>query len=133
MGLTIHYKLKAKGTAANAHNLVTALHQAALDLPFKEVGNIVDVSGDECDFDRRGPDDPLRWLLIQAQGSVSLSQLPGESEYSSRRVSPTRLPLTTNPGVAIEPGIEIVRRLNKVSRWCVVRHKTGVNKSDCGV
>ena len=103
MGLTIHYKLKAKGTAASARKLVTALHQAAHDLPFKEVGTLVDVSGDECDFDRRGSDDPLRWLLIQAQGSVSLSHLPGESEYSSRRVAPTRLiAFTAWPGEGCE-------------------------------
>jgi len=82
MGLTIHYQLKAKGSEAQARKLVEALHQTAHDLPFKEVGDIVDLSGDECDFDKRDKDDPLRWLLIQSQGSVSLSHLPGESEYS---------------------------------------------------
>jgi len=103
MGLTLHYQLKASGTAAVARKLVAALHQAAHDLPFKEVGSLVDLAGAQCDYNQRGQDDPLRWLLIQAQGSVSLSHLPGESDYSSRRVSPTRLiAFTTWPGEGCE-------------------------------
>ncbi len=103
MGLTIHYKLKAKGTDATARKLVEALHQAAHDLPFKEVGDIVNLSGDECDYDKRVREDPLRWLLIQAQGSVNLKHLPGESEYSSRRVSPLRMiAFTAWPGEGCE-------------------------------
>jgi len=48
MGLTIHYKLKTKGTAAASRKLVEALHQQAHDLPFKEVGDLVDLAGDGC-------------------------------------------------------------------------------------
>jgi hypothetical protein len=103
MGLTIHYKLKAKGSEAKARKLIEQLHQQAHDLPFKEVGDLVDLAGDECDFDQRAKDDPLRWLLIQSQGSVSLSHLPGESKYSSRRVSPTRMiAFTAWPGEGCE-------------------------------
>jgi hypothetical protein len=103
MGLTIHYQLKAKGSEAKARKLIAALHQQAHDLPFKEVGDIVDLAGDECDYNQRDKDDPLRWLLIQSQGSVSLSHLPGESEYSSRRVSPTRMiAFTAWPGEGCE-------------------------------
>ena len=103
MGLTIHYKLKAGGTAATTRKLVETLHQAAHDLPFEEVGDLVDLAGDQCNYDRRDKDDPLRWLLIQSQGSVSLSHLPGESEYSSRRVSPTRMiAFTAWPGEGCE-------------------------------
>jgi len=103
MGLTIHYSLKAIGSEAQARKLIEQLHQKARDLPFKEVGELVDLSGGQCDFDQRDKEDPLRWLLIQAQGSVSLAQLPGESEYSSRRVSPTRLiAFTAWPGEGCE-------------------------------
>jgi hypothetical protein len=103
MGLTIHYKLKAKGTAVAARKLVEALHQQVHDLPFKEAGDLVDLAGEECNYDKRDKDDPLRWLLIQSQGSVSLSHLPGESEYSSRRVSPTRMiAFTAWPGEGCE-------------------------------
>jgi len=72
MGLTIHYKLKAKGSDAQARKLIEQLHQTAHDLPFKEVGDIVDLSGDECDFDKRDKDDPLRWLVCQSSGSLRL-------------------------------------------------------------
>ena len=103
MGLTIHYTLKAKGSNVSARKLVAALHQAALDLPFKEVGNLVDLTGNECDYDQRAREDSLRWLLIQAQGSVSLKHLPGESEYSSLRVSPMRMiAFTAWPGEGCE-------------------------------
>jgi hypothetical protein len=103
MGLTIHYKLKAKGTAATAKKLVETLHQQAHDLPLKEVGNIVDLVGEECDFEKREKNDPLRWLLIQSHGTVSLSHLPGETEHSSHYVSPKRvIAFTTWPGEGCE-------------------------------
>jgi hypothetical protein len=72
MGLTIHYKLKAKGSEALAKKLVESLHQAAHDLPFKEIGDIVDLSGSDCDYEKREQDDPLRWLLIQAGENLRL-------------------------------------------------------------
>jgi len=70
MGLTIHYALKTQGTEARARELVEALRQTAQDLPFQKLGQIVDLSGQDCDADRRSRNDPLRWLLIQAAGSV---------------------------------------------------------------
>ena len=90
MGLTIHYSFKAKGREAQAMKLVTQLHQAAHDLPFKELGAIVDVSGDACDYDKRDKDDPLRWALIQAGGSVRVkgSHRLGDSYVS---IVPTRV------------------------------------------
>jgi hypothetical protein len=103
MGLTIHYKLKAKGTVAIARKLIETLHQQAHDLPFKEVGNIVDLVGDECDYEKRGQDDPLRWMLIQAHGTVSISHLPGETKHSSHYVSPKRvIAFTAWPGKGCE-------------------------------
>jgi hypothetical protein len=103
MGLTIHYKLKTKGTATTARKLVEALCQQAHDLPYKEVGNIVDLVGDECDFEKRKRDDPLRWMLIQAHGTVSLSHLPRETEHSSHYVSPKRvIAFTAWPGEGCE-------------------------------
>ncbi len=67
MGLTIHYSLQsASRTPAKARQLVEQLRQKALDLPFKEVGEIVEVNGDSADFDKLDRDDPNRWLLIQA-------------------------------------------------------------------
>jgi len=67
MGLTIHYSLHSDAKSPRkARQLIEALRQKALDLPFKEVGQVIDLSGDDCDFERRERDDPLRWLMIQA-------------------------------------------------------------------
>jgi hypothetical protein len=72
MGLTIHYSLKAQGSDAQARELVEVLYQTAQDLPFKRLGQVVDLAGEQCDADKRSKDDPLGWLLIQATGSVEV-------------------------------------------------------------
>ena len=102
MGLTFHYKLNASGTDAQARKIIESLHQQAHDLPFKEVGDIVDLSGSACDFNRHDRDNPLRWLLIQSQGNINLSP-PGSQEYNSMGVSPTRMiAFSTWPGDGCE-------------------------------
>jgi hypothetical protein len=70
MGLTIHYSFKAQGNDAQARALVHALRQTAQDLPFKQLGKVVELAGEQCDADKRGSDDRLHWLLIQATGSA---------------------------------------------------------------
>lgn len=72
MGLTIHYSLKTRGSEIRARRLVHALHQTARDLPFKELGEVVELSGDQCDYDRRSQNDPIRWLLVQAGQDVEI-------------------------------------------------------------
>ena len=72
MGLTIHYSLKSQGNEAHARTLIHALHQTALDLPFKELGPVVELSGDQCDPSQRDREDPLLWLLIQAGKNVEI-------------------------------------------------------------
>jgi hypothetical protein len=97
MGLTVHYTLKAKGTEARARKLIESLHQAAQDLPLKELGEIIDLTGDACRFDLRDKNDPLRWLLIQAEQSVEINT------GSYTRVSPTKvIAFTTWPGEGCE-------------------------------
>src|ERR1039458_1456839 len=75
MGLTIHYQLATTGDEEHARKLVQQLRQAALDLPFGRVGEIVEFRGDECDWNRRAKDDPHRWLLIQADTRICGRQL----------------------------------------------------------
>lgn len=96
MGLTIHYSFKTQGSDAQARELVNALHQTAQDLPFKELGQVVDLAGEQCDADKRGSDDRLRWLLIQATGSVEFKPQDrnGKAGYTTwYNVAPT--PSTT--------------------------------------
>ena len=67
MGLTIHYSLHCDTQSPNkVRELLARLRQHALDLPLKEVGDLVEFTGDECDFENRDQDDPHRWLLVQA-------------------------------------------------------------------
>ena len=109
MGLTIHYSLKSRGSDAQAQKLVNALHQAACDLPFKELGEVATLSGDQCDFNKRDRDDALRWLLVQSTESVELRATHRNASTQSSRawidVSPTRvIAFTTWPGDGCEPG-----------------------------
>ncbi len=61
----------------------------------KELGPVMELSGEACDFNKRDRDDPLRWLLIQAEESVVLPD-PGGGERHVR-VKPTRI-------VPLKPG-----------------------------
>jgi hypothetical protein len=77
MGLTIHYELHADPCApTRARQLVERLHQRALDLPFAEVEDILEYTGDECDFRRREEGDPDRWLLVQSMRLTDTDLVP---------------------------------------------------------
>jgi len=64
MGLTIHYSLKAGGSESKARKLVHLLHQAAQDLPFTSVGEVVDLKGALADERLCPPGHPLTNLLF---------------------------------------------------------------------
>jgi hypothetical protein len=85
MGLTIHYQLTTTGNEAHARKLVQQLSQAALDLPFQHVGEIIEFQGDQCDWKQRPDDDPYRWLLIQAGTHIALPVSPSEERRGVRR------------------------------------------------
>lgn len=107
MGLTIHYSLKAQGSDAHARQLIHALHQTAQDLPFKELGEVVELSGEQCDCDKRSKDDPLRWLLVQATESVEVKPKGKKQQQDWTTyydVTPCRLiAFNTWPGEGCEP------------------------------
>jgi hypothetical protein len=106
MGLTIHYSFKAQGNDAPARELVNALHRTAQDLPFKQLDQVVELAGEQCDADKRASDDRLRWLLIQAAQSVEFkpqgrSLNPGYGTWHT--VAPSRLiAFTAWPGEGCE-------------------------------
>ena len=67
MGLTIHWNLQAGvRSAKQAREKLAYLRDRALDLPFEQVDELVEVSDDACDFQQRDDEDPLRWLFVQA-------------------------------------------------------------------
>ncbi len=71
MGLTIHYKLRTQLTeAGDIRTLVESLRQLARDLPFKEVGELLEFQGQDADFESSDSDDEHRWLKIQAGNYV---------------------------------------------------------------
>jgi len=71
MGLTIHYRLKSETKSQKeARRLVEQLRQRALDLPLKEVDELVELKGDACDFEKFEDEHPHRWMLIQASQHV---------------------------------------------------------------
>lgn len=85
MGLTIHYSLKSNSRSVRdiRHN-VELLRQRALDLPFKSVTDLVELQGDDCDWQALADNDPNRWMLIQAGQYIER----GGRNYS---VSPSHL------------------------------------------
>ena len=76
MGLTIHYSLKSDADSpAAARQQVEKLRQAALDLPLAEVGEVIELTGAECDPEAGNKDDEgKRWLLIQARRLIQIGE-----------------------------------------------------------
>ena len=76
MGLTIHYSLKSDAhSPTHARQQVEKLRQAALDPPMAEVGEVVELTGAECDPDIGNKDDEgKRWLLIQARRMLQIGE-----------------------------------------------------------
>lgn len=95
MGLTIHYSLRTKLTGMKEiRNLVSLLHDRALDLPFQTVEEIVEFRGQEVNSDN---DDPDRWLKIQAGQHL-------EVDGVCHSVEPSHIiAFTTIPGDGCEP------------------------------
>jgi len=71
VGLTIHYSLTTDLTTPNqVRQLVEAVRQLALDLPFEHVSEIIEFSGDNAESE----DDTARWLRIQSEAHVEVGQ-----------------------------------------------------------
>lgn len=84
MGLTIHWDLRAPADsmAGDVRKIVESLRQRALDLPFGEVSDIIERTGDIADANKANEDDPLSWFLIQATENI-IRKVPGGRKYIS--------------------------------------------------
>jgi hypothetical protein len=70
MGLTIHYSLVTSLTdRGQVAKLVEAMRQFALDLPFQEVSEVMELCGEEEGW-QEALGEKQRWLLIQGTESV---------------------------------------------------------------
>jgi hypothetical protein len=100
MGLTISYSLAAKVEfATDARALVEKLRERAHELPFLEVGEIIEACGDPAAYDPDHLDrnDDSKWLKIQACHLLELND-------SYARVAPDHLiAFTIFPGEGCEP------------------------------
>lgn len=109
MGLTIHYTLSCDHPARSPKplQLVEAVRQLALDMPFQSVGTVYDLRGKQCDFEARrdelqnSPDGDgnLFWMLIQASKTVNCPW----NKAVSIRVNPSRMvAFSIDPGEGCE-------------------------------
>jgi hypothetical protein len=98
MGVTIHYSLRSDTQSADdARKLVESLRRRAMYLPLLEVGDLLELVGDDCDDEHCEHDDPRRWLLIQANQPI-------ERDGFMHQVAPTRLiAFETLPAEGSEP------------------------------
>ena len=102
MGLTIHYSLQSHARSPKkAREPIAWLRGKALDLPLEQVGDIIELAGDDCDYESRNSDDPHRWMLIQAGQYIERSVAGGTYSY---HVSPSHvIAFETLPGPGCEP------------------------------
>jgi hypothetical protein len=136
MGLTIHYTLKAGDSESKARKLIHLLHQAAQDLPFKKVGEIVELTGNACEAHRYDRTDPVRSLVADALewAEFDRRKLPHGTSSRSVEVPPINLiAFITQPGngcdsasfglarypafVQVPPDRRIPTRLGGSWRW----------------
>ena len=82
MGLTIHWKLKSqKRNAEKIKEQIETLRQKALDMPFKEVSDLLVFKGDEANY-ANDKNESNRWFKIQSGEYVDIDN------KSSRSVAP---------------------------------------------
>jgi hypothetical protein len=102
MGLTIHWTLASSvRSPAKARALVAQLRQKALDLPFQQIDELIELQGEAANYQDRDRDDPHRWLLIQAGQHVEATNAQGQSCHF--HVPPSHLiAFTAEPGEGCE-------------------------------
>ena len=77
MGLTIHYDLNTDlRNPQDVRRLLDTVRQHALDLPFKQVDEVMEFQGEERAWNNKA--DPDRWVKIQAAGHLA----DGDTHYS---------------------------------------------------
>jgi len=103
MGLTVQYGIESRTRSdTKARALVEKMRQICMDLPFYEVGEIVELTGEQCNPEiYRGLNDDLLWLTIQSGAHVDI---PWTKGHTSLTVNPTRIiAFTVLVGSGCEP------------------------------
>jgi hypothetical protein len=140
MGLTIHYSFNCNGSIEQAQHAVEQLHRRATELPFEEVSPIIEFSGDECNFEKRGRDDPHRWLLIQARQlltpgwiEVRPTHVIGFSAWPGEGCEPLNVGLCRYPATVTDK--QGKKRTTKLKSWswssfCKTQYASNPNVGD---
>jgi len=107
VGLTLHYHLAAGDVSVEkAREYVENLRQKALDLPFQEVGRIVELEGKECEH-QHSEGNPNAWMQLQGgiyvkltedrSLSVSATQIIGFTAFPGEGCESAEIGLATYP------------------------------------
>lgn len=122
MGLTIHYSLQLNGSVDAARHAVNQLHGRATELRFESVSPILDLRGDDCDFERCEDNDPNRWMLIQARQlltpgwvEVRPKHVIGFSAWPGEGCEPANIGLCRYPSTVIDQNGQ--KRPTKLQGW----------------
>ena len=140
MGLTIHYDLSLPNNSLSAKKKkLAAIRHKCLDLPFQSVGEMLDLSGDDCNLDKRKVEDALlRRFLVQSakhvdyvfdsRGKPYQINSPEDGAYYSERVAPERvIGFIINSGAGCEPVNVGLRLMPKCLRGI---SKDGLNHAE---
>jgi hypothetical protein len=106
MGLTIHWTFKAVGTRQKARAIVDGLRHAAMDLPFKEVDEVIELAGAACKLSKYDKEDPLRDALKDGRRWIEYDIQKIATGRRIKRIEfyPTHLiTFVTHPGEGCEP------------------------------
>ena len=132
MGVTIHYRLQsAAPDTEQARDVVKELRSRALDLPFENVGEMVELVGGHCDFERLDGEHPHRWLLIQAQPLVTDPLEPARHFHA---VPLHVIAFSCWPGPDVNPPISAsaaTRKQSKSAAWTI--RAVAVSKPGCTI
>jgi len=71
-------------------------------LPFHSVGEIIELTGEACDYERYDIDDPKRWMLVQSTEYLT-APAGGNTEYCATVVPKHFIGFEAIPGNGCEP------------------------------
>lgn len=99
MGLAIHYSFKSVlANLDDVRTLVETTRQVASGLEFQRISELIELHGDEADFQNSSVDDPLRWLKVRACEHIA------DPNGQVVAIQPTDIfAFTTEPGADCAP------------------------------
>lgn len=84
MGLTINYKFDLPGTLPvdEIRKQLNIFRQRCMDLPFENVSDMAEFTGEDCDFEKHRHNNDVCWLLINANHHYPFKLVGGKPVYT---------------------------------------------------